>query len=804
MSPSNPLGRQFQVIFEHLPVGMVVLDAAGHIIYSNQVVESMFGRTTDELKHERIQSFVSSDDADEFQRLFAGIITENQRHFRKEVHYLRHDGRDAWCRMDITHVISEGHSPFIFGVLEDITAQKSGEEKLKQDKESAERATRTKSAFLANMSHEIRTPLHTITGMTELMLDTKLDEEQREYAQQVRFSAEVLLNLINDILDFSKIEAGKLSLELIDFDLVSMTEEAVDLVSLEAHKKGLEVLLFLDPRLPRMVKGDPVRIRQIIVNLFNNAVKFTSRGYVFLRVSPVRRSSDRIAVMFEVIDTGIGIPEAKLSTLFKAFSQVDSSTTRRFGGTGLGLSISRSLVQMMGGKIGVKSQHNKGSTFWFTIPFEPHGALSVEPHRMLPGALKVLVVDDSALSRRVIRGYVESWGATVGEAADGREALEVLKREAATGHPFDVALIDLLMRGMDGWQLASEINADKTINSTRLVLLNPAGRMAGEAKMKLLKWFNAYLTKPLRKGVLFDALANLASDDIDLGSPDDEAMGDVSPLKTVRPVSVGGGAILVAEDHFVNQQLFKAILDKQGYRTVLASNGREAVDAVRTQRIDLVFMDVQMPEMNGYEATQRIREFNRNVPIIAVTASALKGEAEKCLSVGMNDFLPKPFKARDVYPVLTKWIQVDAGASTESASHTAGHEVSHDASGSSDANGDSDVVIFDYQAAVDSFMGKTEVVIRVVKAFTAKVEAQMATLANAAVTRDYQTLRAEAHAIKGGAWNLSAIPLGNAASAVEEAARESNPEAAGACFDDLKREFARFAEFCGAHPELGG
>ncbi len=483
--PLAPHGRQFQVIFDHSPVGLLVLDSGAHIIHCNRVLEKMLGVASVELRGRRLSTFVVAEDADSFQRLYDDVAADRQPHFRTNLRYLRGDGEQAWCRMDVARVSSDGHSPFIFALVEDITEQKSGEDRLKQEKEVAERSTRIKSAFLANMSHEIRTPLHTITGMTELMLDTRLDEEQREYAQQVRFSAEVLLNLINDILDFSKIEAGKLSLEVIEFALASMTEEAVDLVSLEAHKKGLEVLLYLDPRLPQLVRGDPARLRQIIVNLFNNAVKFTPTGHVYLRVTPVRTTSRRVTVMFEVIDTGIGIPETKLASLFKAFSQVDSSTTRRFGGTGLGLSISRNLVQLMDGQIGVKSQENKGSTFWFTVPFPSSSELNGEPANRFDQPISVLVVDDSELARSVLRSYVESWGGTVSEAGSGSEALEVLKRAANEGRPYDVALIDLLMHGMDGWQLASEINSDKDINSTRLVLLSPAGRMAGEAKMKL-------------------------------------------------------------------------------------------------------------------------------------------------------------------------------------------------------------------------------------------------------------------------------------------------------------------------------
>ncbi|TVQ40593.1 MAG: response regulator [Spirochaetaceae bacterium] len=811
--PLPSLGRQFQVVFENSPIGMLVLDTSAHIVHTNRVVSRMFGRDERELKGERLHSFVTAEDADLFQRLLDGITKQPDHHFRANLRY-HGAGSEAWCRMDVTYVVSDGHSPFVFAVLEDITEQKSGEDRLKQEKELAERATRTKSAFLANMSHEIRTPLHTMTGMTELMLDTRLDEEQREYAQQIRFSAEVLLNLINDILDFSKIEAGKLSLEVIEFILAEMSEEAVDLVSLEAHKKGLEVLLYLDPSLPRTMKGDPARLRQIIVNLFNNAVKFTAKGHVYLRVTPLRRNHKRVVIMFEVIDTGIGIPESKLATLFTAFSQVDSSTTRRFGGTGLGLSISRNLVQLMDGKIGVKSQQNKGSTFWFTVPFSVEREQSTPGGETLAEAVNVLVVDDSDLSRTILRSYLESWGAVVDEARDGKQGLEMLKRAANQGKPFDVALIDLLMHGMDGWQLASEINADKTINSTRLVLLSPAGRMAGEAKMKLLKWFNAYVTKPVRKEELFDALQNIAASDIDLGSPEEDGDSDTAlPVDQAAHVARPDrtATILVAEDHFVNQQLFKAILDKRGYRTIAAANGREAVEQARAQPVDLIFMDVQMPEMNGYEATQRIRELGIDVPIIAVTASALKGEADKCLAIGMNDFLPKPFKAKDVFPVLDKWIREAADLADEVAElmpldeddQDSGDGESHRAepmqAGGPPPEGEA-LPVFDVESAVDSFMGKRDVVARVVAAFIARVQERFPLMDDAADRTDYDTLHAEAHAIKGGAWNLSAVKLGNAAAAVEEAAGRQLPAAADELYAELRRAYEEFVAFCARNP----
>ncbi len=799
----DPNSRQFQAIFDQSPAGMVMLSPVAEVLYANNVVATMLGISPDELEGARFDEMLFPDDQESFRQELAAMRSGARPQFQDTLRYTNRDGEIAWARLHFTYVTDHVQEPWVFGVIEDITVEKSGQEQLRREKESAERATRTKSAFLANMSHEIRTPLHTITGVTELLQETQLDEEQIEYANQIKFSAEVLLGLINDVLDFSKIEAGKLSLEVIEFDLFDMVQEAVDMLSLEAHKKDLEVVVFLDPTLPRHVHGDPVRLRQILVNLFNNAVKFTSSGEIVIRAQRVQQTDNKVTVSVEVADSGIGIPEQKLTKLFKAFSQVDSSTTRKFGGTGLGLSISRSLVKLMKGNIGVKSTEGRGSTFWFAVPLGVESTGQVFDGEAGAGA-RVLIVDDHGLARSVLRHYLEAAGAMVEESPNGPEGLRELKRAADAGEAYDIAFIDLLMPGMDGWQMASEINADKRINSTRLILLSPTGRSAGEANMKLLKWFDAYLSKPLKVDDISNALQTVLGSDMDLPTLEEAPVEELEEVGN-EAQSEPGGTILVAEDHFVNQQLFKTILEKRGYQTILAGNGREAVELSGDHDIDLVFMDVHMPEMNGYEATRTLRERGFDVPIVAVTANVTKGEKERCIEAGMNDYLAKPFKSHDLTPLLHRWLtereasRAKAAPVAEPAPEPApvpepaaapAVAVGAAAGAAESNNGDAGArAVFEYQAALEAFMNQPEVVSRVVGKFVERTEQQLEELKSQIESDEFEDARIVAHTIKGGSWNLEALRLGDAAALLEETTRNADTEGSWREYAKVAQEF---------------
>jgi two-component system, sensor histidine kinase and response regulator len=757
-----------------LPVGVLALDEEAIIVDGNARAFSLLVPWSGMDAPQSLEDAVLPEDRIQITGAFQELRNGSTDRAMVDVRTLVQGDGETWARIRIapSGEGADGHATFV-ATLEDVSVQKQGETRLKAAKNAAERATRTKSEFLANMSHEIRTPLHTILGMTELMLETSLDQEQSEYATQVRFSAEVLLGLINDILDFSKIEAGKLTLEYIDFDLRQTMEEAVDMLSLEAHKKSLDVVLDLSPTLPDLVVGDPIRIRQVVVNLFSNAVKFTSRGQILIRARPLELSPQAATLRIEVSDTGIGIPMDKLNQLFRAFTQVDSSTTRKFGGTGLGLSISRNLVRMMGGIIGVASQEGRGSSFWFTVPVDVVNWKQIDRREGALSGRRVLIIDDNESSRRALVSYIAASGAKCGEAADGRRALEMLR---AKDGDYDVALVDLEMPGMDGWQLASEINADKRINSTRLVLMSPRGSTTGEPKMKLLGWFDAYINKPIRYEELLSNLENILSTDFELAAAEDKNAAIAQAESAVAGTIPAGARILVAEDHIVNQQLFRTILEKQGHTVFLADNGRRAIEALESQPVDLIFMDVQMPEMNGYDATREIRRVGYSIPIVAVTANALKGEREKCLEAGMDDFLTKPFKSGDIAPVLQRWLtpseEVAAGKEIEEVEEIEEaeeiDEIAAEPAIEPEIEPPSEEPVLDFEQALEAFMGQREIVERVLADFDTKVAQQIELIRKNVPSGDIERARTEAHGIKGGSWNLAAYRLGNAAAELED------------------------------------
>jgi signal transduction histidine kinase/DNA-binding response OmpR family regulator len=533
------------------------------------------------------------------------------------------------------------------------TARSAVMSDLAQSNQELQELTRMKSEFLATMSHEIRTPMNGVIGMTGLLLDTDLSEEQRDYVETIRTSGDTLLDIINDILDFSKIEAGRVRMETIDFSPKHVTEEAVELFAEPAANKGIELILDADPEVPHSVVGDPGRLRQVLINLVGNAIKFTDSGEVVVRVEKLDTITPGVMIRFEVADTGVGLTVEEQARVFSTYSQVDSSTTRRHGGTGLGLAIARMLTQLMGGEIGVESEKGSGSRFWFTALFRESDikALQPQPVGSLAGTA-VAIIDDNRTNRVILERYLDSWGTRERSFERGREALRALHEAADEDDPFDVAIVDLMMPEMDGADVASKIRADPKLKDMVVILLTSAGRSE-----QPVPGVDVELVKPVRPSQLFDMLQTL------LASRPARSMRRINREGSGPPATRHRWArILIVEDNAANLKVAVRMVERLGYRADVAGNGSEALHVLGQVSYDAVLMDCQMPEMDGYEATREIRrgeDDGRHLPIIAMTASAMAGDRERCLAAGMDDYISKPVKLHIVAAVLERWLGVE-------------------------------------------------------------------------------------------------------------------------------------------------
>jgi PAS domain S-box-containing protein len=645
--------ERFRSLSACSPIGVFQSDCNGSFTYGNLRWEQLSGLT---LQDSLGQGWLDALDPQDRQALHQEWLAaaRNGASFSREFRVRPAHNELRWLHMRAAPMSrGDGASLSYVGSFEDITAQKQVQAALEQAKEAAEAASRAKSEFLANMSHEIRTPMNGILGMAGLMLDTRLDPEQRDYVEMIKSSADALLVVLNDILDFSKIEAGKLSLDPIEFDLRDRIGAMMKALALRAHQKGLELVFHIDPQIPDRLLGDANRLRQVLINLLGNAVKFTDRGEVLLHLGLQSRDEEDVQLRFEVTDTGIGIPPDKQHLIFGAFAQADASTTRRYGGTGLGLAICQSLVQLMGGKIQVKSEPGQGSTFYFDLPFGVcHSApQALASFKSLEG-LRTLVVDDNATNRRVFEAMLLSWRMAPGLAEDAAEGLTELERAAVAGRPYALALVDLMMPGMDGFGFVERLRSEPRLADTPILILSSADRPHDAARCRE-KGIAGYLTKPVGHSELLETILEI------LGAAPSVAEAAEEPAPPEPdPPSGGDLRILLAEDNLVNQKLALRLLEKKGYQVQVAATGREALSWLEAERFDLVLMDVQMPEMSGFEATSLIRDKEKlqggHLPIVAMTAHAMSGDRERCLAAGMDGYVAKPIRPKDLYEAIER------------------------------------------------------------------------------------------------------------------------------------------------------
>ena len=766
-------------LIENSPVAVVVHDESGVVRFLNPAFKRLFQYEESEIQIARLDELIASPEClAEAQELSRQLAAGQPVH--ASTRRRRKDGTLLDVEIYGVPLRVEGHLTGAYGLYLDITEQRRAERDLLRAKEAAEAASRAKSEFLAVMSHEIRTPMNGVLGMTELALDTDLDAEQREYLEVVKSSANTLLTILNDILDFSKIEAGKLELDILEFDLRSSLGDLLKTLAVRAQEKGLELAYSVEPEVPRRLLGDPGRLRQVLINLVGNAIKFTGRGEVVLRVSAESNNLTQAILRFTVTDTGVGIPAEILHVIFQPFSQGDSSTTRRFGGTGLGLSISARLVEMMGGNIGVESQPGRGSTFHFTARFDLPAALPAQPREKReeqPDAkspelagLRVLVVDDNATNRRILEEMLSSWRMRAVPAASGKEALATIRDAHARETPFPLVLLDARMPDLDGFSIAREIKRTPGLAGAIIMMLTSGGIRGDAARCRELG-IRAYLTKPLRQSELLEAIQAV------LAQPADRPQTRELVTRYSLAESRRSLRVLLVEDNAVNQTYALRVLERAGHKVRVAGNGREALKILESERgFDIVLMDIEMPEMDGIEATVALRksehEAGGHLTIIAMTAHAMKGDPERFRAAGMDGYVSKPIRPQELLETLSRFRppaeSVAPAACQPTGAEVLGEPIRHEAA-------DEDTALMAELA--DLFL----------KTCPATLERARVALERG----EARALERAAHALKGSVSHFDAPAAYQAAATLERVAKLGKLPEAGAAFEALQKEIER-------------
>ena len=775
---------------------LIITDRVGKLIKTNKAFCNMLGHDEAELLEKSIydltikkagtyksitgESIIIEDDFFTSTTDKVSELIEKGSLLNWATYYLNKDGQVIPTTQNcVVYQNEKGEMVGIFSIIHDISTQKKAELEIIKAKEEAESANKAKTQFLANMSHEIRTPMNGIIGMIGLLLDTELTTKQRSYAEITKNSADSLITIINDILDFSKIEAGKMDLEIIEFDFRTLMDDINDAFAVRAYEKNLEYTCLIKNNVPSLLRGDPGRLRQILNNLIGNAIKFTLDGEITINVRVEKESSVSAMLHFSITDSGIGIPENKSGNLFKEFTQADSTTTRKFGGTGLGLTISKELCEAMGGDIGLKSEEGKGTTFWFTSVFEKQHKIyqdrAIESEERINGK-RILIADNSKTSRLVIKEQLKKWSCLTDEATDGISAFKKLLSAKERGAPFDLAIIAPEMPKMNGVELTKLIKGDKILKDTLIVIMVLIGQRGDASTLKKIG-ASAYLVKPVKQSHLKECLLTLLMDK--------KSSGNTAPEHIVTRHSISEKQkhtkkILLAEDNQVNSAVAVGILEKLGYNAKTVKTGIEAIKELSNNDYDLVLMDIQMPEMDGFEATEIIRNItssvkNHCIPIIAMTAYAEKGYRDKCIESGMNDYIAKPIEPETLIEAIEKIFNNPGHLQTEKSS-----------------NQEPKNTIFDKQALLNRLCNDKKLLIELVHIFTKTVPDKISELKTASKSENFEEIKRISHSIKGSASTIGALVIQSISLKVEKSAEACDAEKSALLINELDAAFDAF------------